>query len=282
MPAENRKHEPGVIDLLIQQPHRFQFAQLVSVLLTLLRRQGIAYESALGQVLRFRNSVSLAFPASEVEAIDVESDTQSCENDASHALRIGKIKRVRITPTFIGLLGVNGTLPLHDTERMAARPALDGDASRHELLDLFSNRVVGLFYEAWGKHRVEHGLRAKGKDKLLPMLMALAGAGSATEARSMVRDETTAYYAALLRTRPVCAASVERVLAEHLEVPVRLEQFVGGWDTIPRNRQSTLGTDNPTLGYGCALGTRLWRHDRRARLHVGPLSEEQMKEFLPG
>jgi type VI secretion system protein ImpH len=270
----------------LDEPHRFQFAQLINILLRLLQRQGVSYDDAFRNVLRFRNSLSLAFPASEVQSLEVEpKDSLARLQDA--ALLNGDVGKIRITPAFIGLLGASGTLPLHDTERLAARLSLDGDASQHELIDLFSNRMIALFYEAWGKYRVEHGMAVRGHDCLLPMLTALAGVRPGDGARGHVggaaraKDETAAYYAGLLGTRPVSAGTVERVLSDHFDVPIRLEQFVGGWHPIPENRRSTLGTAAPVLGRGAALGARLWRHDLRARLHIGPLVEAQVAQFLP-
>ncbi|GAB3437500.1 type VI secretion system baseplate subunit TssG [Massilia solisilvae] len=285
MPAQKRTYESAVIDLLLDEPQRFQFVQLVNLLLGVLRRHGVPYERAFKEVLRFQNSLSLAFPASEVHAVEVEPKAPLDKRDGVRAMQSGQVRKIRITPAFVGLLGATGTLPLHDTERLAARQSMDGDASQRELMDVFSNRLVGLFYEAWGKYRVEHGIDVRGQDRLLPMLMALAGVRTHAAnglASGRVRAETKAYYASLLRTRPVSAATVERVLADYFGVPIQLEQFVGSWDPIPENRRSTLGTTNPTLGAGTALGVRLWRHDLRVRLHVGPLEEAQLAEFLPG
>ncbi|GAB3410910.1 type VI secretion system baseplate subunit TssG [Massilia agilis] len=285
MPATKRIHAAGLINLLLDEPQRFQFVQLVNVLLGVLRRHGVPYERAFKEVLRFQNSLSLAFPASEVRMVEIEPRPPLDKRDGARAVQSGQVRKIRVTPAFVGLLGAAGTLPLHDTERVAARQSVDGDASQRELIDLFSNRLIGLFYEAWAKYRVEHGIDVRGEDRLLPMLTALAGARTQPAGRAAageVRAETKAYYAALLGTRPVSAVTVERVLADYFGVPIRLEQFAGAWDLIPENRRSTLGTTNPMLGAGTVLGVRLWRHDLRARLHVGPLDEARLAEFLPG
>jgi type VI secretion system protein ImpH len=272
-----------VIARLLDEPQRFRFAQLLNILLRLLRRQGVSYDAAFRDVLRFRNSLSLGFPASEVQALEVEAKAPLTASDAAHALARGEVRKIRVTPAFIGLLGANGTLPLHDTERLSDRQSLDGDRSQHELIDVFSNRMTGLFYQAWAKYRVEHGIGVRGDDNLLPMLLALAGARPSGAGRvASVKDETAAYYAGLLRTRPVSANTIERVLSDYFNVPVRLEQFVGCWEPIPQNRRSTFGATAPVLGMGAALGVRQWRHDLRARLHIGPLDEAQVSDFLPG
>jgi type VI secretion system protein ImpH len=262
-----------MIERLLAAPYRYRFAQLLNILVRMLRQQGISYTRAFNHVLRFRNTLSLAFPASEIESMHVETP------DATGA------PRIHITSAFIGLLGASGTLPLHDTERAAAKASQGPDESWKPFIDLFSNRAVGLFYEAWGKYRVEHGLNTRAKDELLPLLTALGGFRLTSfgpgRPFASVPSEFAAFYAGLLRTRPVAASTVERVLGEYFDVPVRLEEFVGAWDPIPEKIRSTLGVTDPTLGYGAALGGRTWRNDLRVRLHIGPLDEAQAKALLP-
>lgn len=278
MQTEKRQHAAVMTEQLRAAPYRYRFAQLLNILVRLLRQQGIPYAQAFSRVLRFRNSLSLAFPASEIESMQVETlDATGTPGQA--------IPRIHITPAFIGLLGASGTLPLHDTERAAARTSLGADESWKPFIDLFSNRVIGLHYEAWGKYRVEHGLNTRAQDDLLPMLSALGGLrptsfGPARPYAS-IPAEVAGFYAGLLRTRPVAASTVERVLGEYFGVPVRVEEFVGAWDPIPQKIRSTLGVTDPTLGFGTVLGARAWRNDLRVRLHIGPLDDETAKAFLP-
>ena len=271
MQTAKREHAAVMMQRLAAAPYRYRFAQLLNILVRMLHQQGIPYAQAFDRVLRFRNSLSLAFPASEIESMHVES--------------AGALPRIHITPAFIGLLGASGTLPLHDTERAAAKAHLGTDESWKPFIDLFANRAVGLFYEAWGKYRVEHGLNTRARDDLLPLLTALGGlrTGSFGPSRAFasVPPEAAAFYAGLLRTRPIAASTVERVLGDYFGVPVRIEEFVGAWDPIPAKMRSTLGVTDPTLGLGAALGTRTWRSDVRIRLHIGPLDEETAKAFLP-
>ena len=273
MQTEKRQPAAGMTLHPVAAPHRYQFAQLLNILVRRLRRQGIPYARAFGHVLRFRNSLSLAFPASEIEAVQIEAPEGS------------GLPRIHITPSFIGLLGASGTLPLHDTERAAARTGPGADESWKPFIDLFSNRVIGLFYEAWGKYRVEHCLDTQAQDKLLPLLNALGGLRTASfgpgKPYASIPAEAAGLYAGLLRTRPIAAATVERVLGAYFGVPVRLEEFVGAWDPLPAKMRSTLGVTHPALGYGAALGTRVWRNDLRVRLHIGPLDEETAQAFLP-
>jgi type VI secretion system protein ImpH len=55
----------------------------------------------------------------------------------------------------MGLLGCQGSLPSHYSERIAAHQHSERDTSARAFLDLFSSRAVNLFYQAWQKYRIE-------------------------------------------------------------------------------------------------------------------------------
>lgn len=268
MPTKKRTAESGVIRHLLAEPYRYQFVQAVRILLHWLRQHDISYEQAFGQVLRFKNSLTLGFPASEIESLMIEDHQQ-----------------IIVTPSFIGFLGVNGTLPLHYSAWISADQFSSKDNNATAFLDIFSHRMVMLFCQAWGKYRLEYTLDTQAKDQQLPLLMALAGVQrdtlSVNSENGAVTQDVAAWYAGLLRTHPASAQATARVLAEYFGVAVELEQFVGGWDYLPANRRSLIGNANFVLARGATLGLRLWRHDIRVRLHIGPLDPAGMQRFLP-
>lgn len=280
MQAKKRRLAPGVIAQLLDQPHRFQFVQAVRVMLRWLRQNGIPYEQAFMHVLRFQNSLSLSFPASQIEALLADDGAPLDEIELGLALRRPGAVRICIRPAFIGFLGSGGALPYHYSERIGAHQRQTKDHGPRAFLDTFSNRMVGLYFKAWGKYRLEHQLDIQGEDGFLPLLMALGGVRGDVFAGGVSAD-VAGYYAALLGTRPIAAATVARVLSDYFGVRIELEQFVGAWDDIAENRRSTLGGPNPRLGYGALLGTRQWRQDLRVRLCIGPLDEEGFERFLP-
>jgi type VI secretion system protein ImpH len=143
MQTEKRPRQPDLIDSLAGAPHRYQWSQVMRLLLRCLRRHGVPPEQAYAGVLRFDSSPSLAFPASEILSLHVEADQGSCVP-----------RRIHLTPAFIGLLGGCGTLPLHDTQRIAALPPGDDADAAQAFLNLFSSRMVALFCQAWGKYRL--------------------------------------------------------------------------------------------------------------------------------
>lgn len=259
----------GLIGRLLAEPQRFEFFQAVRLLLLWLDEQGVPPRRALEQHLRFRNSLSLGFPAAQVEAI------------AASAAEDGTAPQFHLTPTFMGLLGAHGVMPAHVTERIAAWESAQGDAGLAEapraFLDIFTTRMLALFYGAWRKYRVEHAVR-EGGDGFLPLLLALAGftPGAPHEA---VGDATLARYAGVLRQRPASAVVLGRVLSHHFGVPVALEEGIGFWDLLAPDEQTRLG--GAALGQDAMLGERSWRPDLRVRVRIGPLRRAQFERFLP-
>ena len=259
-----------LIARLLAAPQRFEFFQAVRLLQLWLGEHGVAPRQALDGHLRFSSSLSLAFPASEVEALRLERTR-------------GGLPRFRLTPGFMGLLGAHGALPRDVTERILAWEGSQSDpglaGAPHAFLDIFTTRMLALFYGAWKKYRIEHAATGP-DDAFLPLLLALAGfpAGTAHEG---VDARTLALYAGALRRRPASAAMLARMLTERCGVPVRLVEGSGHWDRLLPDEQSALGGVNAALGRAALLGARCWRPDLRVRVRIGPLDRAGFERFLP-
>ncbi|SFV13649.1 type VI secretion system baseplate subunit TssG [Pseudoduganella namucuonensis] len=243
----------GVIGRLLEEPHCFEFFQAVRLLEML-------HASRPGK-LRYRNRMSMAFPPSQLEAIE-----QGGEGDGEST--------VTLTPAFMGLLGANGALPPQYTERIAEYEQREGDPGPRAFIDMLSQRALSMFYEAWTRHRPECL-----PDGFLPMLAALAGARPATD--GVIQEETRARYAAQSRGRAVPPAALAGVLSEYFGVPFQVEQLVPTWDKLPPRHQAQLGVANVDLDAGVLLGERMHRCDTLARIRIGPLGREDFERFLP-
>jgi type VI secretion system protein ImpH len=275
--AKKRRFEPAVIERLFKEPWRFEYFQAVRLLELWLRRRRSASQEPVAQVLRFRNSTSHRFPASQLEAIQLE--TQDDEG----------LRHVHLTPAFMGLLGSSGVLPAHYSERIAEHEQYHKDEGPRAFLDTFSNRSLALFYEAWRKYRLHLKLEHAGRDSFLPLLLSLAGFGNAALRRRLalgrhgaVADESIGYFAAAIRHRPASSSQLARVLGEYFGQPVAAEQFVGQWYEVPSAQQTVLGEATAVLGAGAMAGVRVWQRDLRLRLVIGPLDRASFDAFLPG
>jgi len=267
----------GLIERLLAEPQRFEFFQAVRLLLMWLGEQGVPPRRALERHLRFRNSLALGFPAGQLEAI------------APEGLAPGLPPQFHLTPTFMGLLGAHGTLPSHVTERIAAWESSQADLQLAQapraFLDIFTTRMLALFYGAWRKYRIEHAVSGpEAGDGFLPLLLALGGFAPG-EPHEQVADAALARYAGVFRQRPASGVVLARVLSHHFGVPVRLQEGIGHWDALAPDEQGVLGAaagrPGAVLGQAAVLGRRCWRPDLRVRVRIGPLRRAEFERFLP-
>lgn len=318
MPAPQRRDATGVIDQLLREPQQFDFFQAVRLL-----DRWMAPNSPDGQGLarlNFRNSLSLSFPPSAIESLkvhkrvdvhaggDVTADEiaprstldamLSQPEQAPMPRHAHEVDRIDMTPAFMGMLGVNGTLPLFYTEMLSQRELYQKDQSGRAFMDMFSHRAVSLLYQAWRKHRLPIQFEADRRRRFLPLVLSLAGLGQKGlrdrlgGERGAVADEALAYYAGTLQQRTLSARQLQQILQDYLAVPVRIEQFVGRWYQVPESGRAYLGVMgrqggmsgplNGVLGRSAMLGERVWQRDLRMRVVLGPLPHARFRRFLPG
>jgi type VI secretion system protein ImpH len=279
MSATQRQRQSSVATRLLDAPYRFDFFQAVRVLQLWLKSQGRGDAQAIADHVRFENSTSLSFPPSDIESLRAANESK--EEDAPNP------QRFYLTPSFMGFLGPNGTLPRHYSERLLSHQLYKRDHGPRAFLDTYSNRAVALLYSAWKKYRIELDHEFKGRDGFLPLLTALGGLGYTSRRERLsfeeqgVYDESLAYYTAALRQRPMSAVYLESVLNEHFGVDIKIEQFVGKWYYLPPENQTQLGQANATLGATALSGDRVWQRDLRIALQIGPLRKKDFEEFLP-
>jgi type VI secretion system protein ImpH len=319
MPAPQRRNATGVIERLLCEPQQFDFFQAVRLLD---RWMGVGSPDGQGlSKLNFRNSLSMSFAPSAIESLKVHRhasaesgglDSATAEPSAGLTLNAmlaqsepvamprfaHEIASIDMTPAFMGMLGVNGTLPLFYTEMLAHRELYQKDYAGRAFMDMFSHRAVSLFYEAWRKHRMPIQFEADRRGRFLPLALSLAGLGQKSlrdrlgAQKGAVADEALAFYAGTLQQRTLSARQLQQILQDYLKVPVRIEQFVGRWYALPESGRFYLGSANDqgrasgslngVLGRSAMLGERVWQRDLRMRVVLGPLKHSKFRRFLPG
>ena len=270
MPRTQRRRHASVIQQLLDAPQRFECFQVLRLLLAWLAEHGIDEHAALAKVMRFDNSVSLRFPASQVETLTTNGIADA--DALLQALLSGHVHHIHITPAFMGLLGCQGSLPSHYSERIAAHQYSERENSPRAFLDLFSSRAVVLFYQAWQKYRIE---QAGHSGDFLTRLLALAACRPS-------QDEAAAgLYSGLLQQRNISSVVMARILADHFGVPCHIDEATGAMDVLAPREQTALGMANAVLGQRATVGERCRRPDLAVRLRLGPLTAEQHAGFLP-
>lgn len=292
MPSPKRRIDAGIAQQLLSEPHRFGFFQSVRIIEQLFKRQTrSADDDAVARRMRFGSSLSLGFPASELEKLEAwseEGERLDRPGAVDYTLTMEKLGKVQMTPSFMGLLGVKGALPWHYGEWLHEREIFQRDRAARAFLDIFTNRAVALHYGAWKKYRLAIQYELDQRERFLPLLLSLAGVGvpglrdRLNEAPGAIPDQAVAFHAATVGQRPVAAVQMQRLLTDYFQVPVKVEQFVGAWYEIPEQQRTCLGASNARLGVSAVAGERVWQRDLRMRLVVGPLEKGSFDAFLPG
>jgi type VI secretion system protein ImpH len=269
--AARERPEAELLARLHAEPYAFEFFQAVSLLERLLpdRASVGGFNDPRDEIVRFRTPTSVAFPASEIQAIDEPRDGTG---------------PARMTVNFMGLTGPQGVMPLVYSLYLADRRRARDDAAK-EFLGIFEHRILSLFYRAWERSHaaVAHGRGER--DWLTRHLLNLLGLGTAGLQRQLaIPDEALLYYVGLLGvpTRP--AVALEQLLCDYFGVTAEVEQFVGAWYPLERPTQCVLDEDGAStqLGLGAVAGDELWDLQSRVRIRLGPLTREQYDRFLPG
>lgn len=274
----------AVIDELLAQPHGFEFFQAVRLLEQwFVGKHGVPASEVMSRRIFFRNSTSLSFPASEIEALQVVA----VEHDDPTS-QASMIERIEVTPAFMSLLGAGGALPLFYTEVLMRHEQRLRDPSARAFFDIFLHRAAVLFYQAWRKHRLPVRYETDRRHEFLPMVLSLAGVGQKplrdrlAPEEGGISDEMIAFVAGLVQQRTVSAAVLQRVVALYFRVPVQIKQFVGRWFQLGMEHQTRLGQGNAQLGAAALVGERVWQRDLRVGMTLGPLSLARYRRFLPG
>jgi type VI secretion system protein ImpH len=254
---------------LRREPFSFDFFQAVRLLERLLPERTSVGQFAHPQteVARFAVHPSLAFPASQIQAMD------NPENGP-----------VKMTVNFMGMTGPEGVLPNPYTALIIERLRA-ADSSPRDFLDIFHHRIISLFYRAWRKYRFDVAYEQGERDIFSRHLLSLLGLGSeGLRDRQTISDDTLIYYSGLLAQRPRSAQALQQILADYFEVPVQIEQFAGAWYRLDPETQCTLSetsSDSGELGFGAVVGDEVWDQQSKVRIVLGPLTLHRYVDFLP-
>lgn len=186
---------------------------------------------------------------------------------------------------FFGLFGPNGPLPLHLTEHARQRLRQAADPTFARFADIFHHRLLCLFYRAWADAEPVVAYDRPDQDRFRTYVGSLSGRGTpGTWRRDTVPDEAKLFYAGHLSLQTRHASGLEDILGGYFDMPVCIEQLVGGWLPIPEDGRFRLGEspDTGTLGVSTILGGRVWSCAHRFRIVAGPLSLDRFESLLPG
>jgi type VI secretion system protein ImpH len=193
--------------------------------------------------------------------------------------------RIRIWQQVLGLFGPNGPMPIHLTEVAWQRLYNHDDPTIASFLNLFHHRMLSLFYRVRADAEPTLSFDRPGDDRFQDYVGSLIGLGTpAFRNRDAMPDLAKLHFAGLLSCQTRNAEGLEVMLGAYLDLPVRIEEFVGQWVPLPDDCRNSLGLMRSTtsLGVNTTIGSHVWDCSQKFRIVVGPLTLEQYQRLLPG
>jgi len=186
---------------------------------------------------------------------------------------------------FLGLLGVNGPMPLPLTEYVHDRIQHQGDETLASFLDIFNHRMLSLFYRAWACNQQSVSFDRKNHDSFGRYFGSLFGVGTeAFQHRDVIPDEAKLYYCGRLSSQAKNAEGLQSILHDYLSLPVAIQEFVAEWVNLPDEYRCCLGKSpsNGTMGSTLIVGSRFVECQHKFRIELGPMGVSDFETMLPG
>ena len=225
---------------------------------------------AADELFRFRPDLSLAFPTSDVVAIEKMQRDNPCVAE--------EMPRYQLTTGFLGLYGSTSPLPIFYTEELLRGDS--GDDQVRAFLDIFHHRLLSFFYRAGLKYRYPLQFEKKGGDSFSQRLLSLLGLADLTD-RIGLPAVRLIRYAGLIAQRPHSASALEGILGDFFDnMPVKIMGAIPKWVAIEQDQMIQLGRSNCHLGVDTSLGERVSTH--AFHVIIGPIPYLLFLRFLPG
>lgn len=258
-------------DELVNHGYSFEFFQAVALLERMCedKRPIGGFSDPADEAVRFQVNPRLAFPASEIQNVDL---TES----GSASMQVN----------FMGLSGPSGVLP-HPYSELILERLRAKDRTLPDFFDLFNHRAISLFYRAGQRSRLQASYGAGTRDFFSQYLRDLLGIGTAgLHDRQPVEDEALMHYLALIATQSRSAVALEQILADYFDVPIEVQQFTGSWHHLDGGTQCAMQADKDSLstqlGSGAVVGDAVWDRQSCVRIRIGPVGIQRYNDFLPG
>ena len=164
-----------------------------------------------------------------------------------------------------------------------------------EFLDLFHHRMFSFLYRAWSSGNMAVTFDRSGVGEGRPydgdaprfghFIGSTFGIGSdALFDHPVLPSFARLAFAGHLSCQTRHAEGLASILARFFGIPVSITQFVGHWLEIPEESRCRLGESRAsgTLGESVFVGRRMWDHQLKFRLRLGPMTLARLQGFLPG
>jgi len=262
----NETEMTSLINDLLENGHEFSFVQVLRLARRFLDPAG---EKGLPDVpwqdrVRVRPELSLAFPASDVAAVEKDGDD------------------LRITTTFLALYGASSPLPTFYTEDLMDEASNDESVCR-DFMDIIHQRLYHLYFECWSKYRLLIRVVEQNNPIDKERLLCLIGLGEKELASGMPDAFSLLRYTGILTQYPRCAMGLKTILRDALGIKgITIIQNIRRMVPIPDGQRLRMLVSGGRLGTDTVLGSKIADRMGKFRIRIGPLAWREFNDLLPG
>ena len=154
-----------------------------------------------------------------------------------------------------------------------------------DFLDIFHNRSLALFYQAWKKYRLPVTYRADHEDPISFSLACLSGIDNDETSSDSEFDQYAhqrlLYFSGLVSRTTPTANAVEKIITNAVGAPAKIQQFVARMYPVHEQDRSVLGRNNCGLKKDAMCGGRIQDIGTYFIVKLGPLPWKQYLQLQP-
>ncbi|WP_111893505.1 type VI secretion system baseplate subunit TssG [Acinetobacter sp. MB5] len=259
MRSERWWQDASVVAAIFEQATAFEFIQATR----LLRHAPYQLDTQhWADAFQFGTSLSLSFPASEVEALTLQDE------------------QIQIRNLLVGLTGTQGALPYTYTHKIRQSPRQQRQETQ-AFLDLFNHSLTAQYVDASLAYNLPVRYEIEQKNDYLDILHALNGYVRDQHQQSEL-DEYFAEFAGLMQGQNNTAHALRTVLNCVFKQPIEIKEFITERFYLSDEQRSCLGGLQPTqLGVNSFCGESIRQMDGKIEIQIGPMKHQHYLEFLP-
>lgn len=264
-----RRPSPSLEEQIETVPHEFDFHQAIRLLEKMRPEAHPLGEGSnpLKEAVSIESRVTMAPSGADLQSLTLSTTD----------------KPPILTINFLGLGGIQGSLPTPYTEMLVER-LRNKDTGFKNFLDIFNHRLASFWHRM--RKKIVLGI-AQVRPEATPVgktFLDLVGIDSDfLRNRLAVPDQALLAQAAVFWRRPRSLIGLQRLLQTYFGMPIIVSQFQGGWHVAQKRDWTRIGIretgQHQVLGKSAVLGKRSWNQTAGIAVHIPPLNYKQFVHF---
>jgi type VI secretion system ImpH/TssG family protein len=191
--------------------------------------------------------------------------------------------RIEIHVSFIGLAGIEGSLPDVIVEKFLhsdfkTRKAVES------LLYILNHKILSIWYLASKKYNPHCCSCDVSQSTIGNIIASLSCSKKNMVEESLIHEQFTLSIQELLWRINRSAHGLKIILEDFFDISVTIEQFVGSFTNAEEKLQTTLGTriyQYNKLGFNSFIGNKVWNQTSGINIHINNITLNRYRDFVP-